>query len=47
MVRGRAAGAADGVGSLVGGVTLTTVVSPVNGFLYSLWGVMTSIAVGL
>lgn len=38
-------GAAGGIGSLVRGAL--TDVSPVNGFLYSVWGVMTSTAVGL
>jgi hypothetical protein len=38
-------GAAGGAGSLVRGVFM--VVSPVNGFLYSVWGVMTLREVGL
>ena len=45
MAEGEGRGTAGGAGSLARG-TLTEV-SPVNGFLYSVWGVMTSNAVGL
>jgi len=44
-VTGSLAGDTSAIGSDVTGAL--TDVSPVNGFLYSLWGVMTSRAVGL